>query len=386
MHYIKDLSSKEAGGNFEDINIYIHSRCHIKAVYADNETYFGSQNFAKTARSFNENKNYSNLLNYHELVIKVEDNNGEQVKSLLDEIINDKLNCELILSSEKIEFTGSLQELDARRTVEAIKNEMKRLSDLKSQFNDISSIINEFELAEIEFVEILNFDQYSLISLFEKVSNSNSYKEAISPLEKIFAIYTGEYSFQSPLDTDEKCIVIKDSLDDFSSILEGLADQINSNLFDLITNKLQIVIDDFNEFELPEISNVSVFDECYEPIIEVLSNSDVYDLSHFNDTYLDEMNNAAQGSPGDVSFEFLDNDGNLTSFLSVENLPSSATDEVHYEVSSEVGGRVIELLYNIIQEYFSDWHENIIDNLQQIEVYLNEIQCSFDEESYSRIK
>lgn len=137
---------------------------------------------------------------------------------------------------------------------------------------------------------------------------------------------------------------------------------------------------------MPGISDVSVFEECYEPIIEILSNADVYDLSAFNDTYLDEMNNSAQGSPGDVSPEFIDNDGNLTVFLSVENLPSSALDEVHNEVSNEVGSKVIELLYVPIQEYFSDWHYNILDNLQEIEVYLNEIQDSFEAESYSRIE
>ena len=385
--YIKSLGNSKTKENlFNDLTIHINSRCHIKAVYADNETYFGSQNFAKTSRSFTENKHYPNLLNYHELVVRIHDKNGNQVKSLLKEILKDNLHNELVLSSGKFVRSITLQDLDARKSVKYITEEIDRLNDLKSKFDDISKIIEEHELPEIEIVQLEKQDYESLISLFEKVAESASYQGALDPLKKILATFTGEYDFISPTETDDILLDIKDRLENFLSLLEDLADQINIDLFYDISSEIEKVIESFDLFRLPKISDVLLFEEHYEPITEVLINADVNNLSAFNNTYLDEMNNLAQGSPGEVSSEFLDNDGNLVSSLAVENLPGSAIGEVHNSLSDQIGREIIELLYTPIKEHFSYWHDDLSYNLSVIESLLQDIKCSFDDESYSRIE
>ena len=387
MKKLKELGDSENNNySFKELTIYINSRCHIKAVYADNETYYGSQNFSKTSRSFTDNKTYPEVYNYHELVIRVQDKNGNQVKNLLKEIVNDKQHNELALSSGKFVCNVTFQNLDNRKSIKAINKELVRFKNLKLDFDKINESIKDYKLPKFEVLQLDKQDEESLISLFEKVVNSESYENAVEYLKAILETFTGEDHFISPIDNDEKLVDLKDRLEVALSLINDLKVQESSDLFSHISSPIQDAIKSF-DVSLPlYISNVPLFEECYDPIIKVITDADADSLTGFNESYRDQINNEVLANPGDVSFEYVDNDGNPNENLVFESFPDSAVGEVHARLSDEIGTDVVELLYEPIKEHFSTWHSDLSDNLSHIKDFFEHIERSFEEDTYSRME
>lgn len=142
IEYISTLAiSKEY--EFSKLNVHFNTRCHIKALYADEITYIGSQNVASTSEPFSENKHFENLFNNHELLVRLDDPSGQKAKALLTEILKDDIHSNTVISDGIFIGAPTLEELDQNKSVNHIETVHDLITSIKAGVEEIRDTIEQ---------------------------------------------------------------------------------------------------------------------------------------------------------------------------------------------------------------------------------------------------
>jgi len=129
--------------NHSHLTIYLHTRCHIKLIAADNLLYLGTQNISGTSNSFIENseKNFKEVFNDHEIIIRIDEDGRSTAGKIIGELTSDTHSCFRVLRRGDI-ATISLEKIRNSYMQETIKRHFESIKIHASNFIEIERHID----------------------------------------------------------------------------------------------------------------------------------------------------------------------------------------------------------------------------------------------------
>lgn len=359
---IKTNLDKLLKDKIENIRIFLHSRSHVKAIYADGSLYLGSQNVASTSKSLSEltKRSFDELFSRHEIILKVNDPEGALSNQILTDLQRDRFCCLPLDNSlelnendfHTLEYWHDHTELIEH--VKLIKNTIESYSDLTPSY-DFS---NELEIGELN--EIIE----SLGEIFHEGSSDKS-KEIINRLIKI--VY-GDSLLEAS--SEKKLCEFSEVLDLVSEIAESKPTQ-----FDL--DELEIVKDLIEPVDVFSL-NDDDFEDIISDISNVISNAFATNKKSFLEKWEHEIVDYIASNPGD--FDLSDypigddsrvSDKDISNaisreFISLDTQINFLTPQIN-ELASDTLGRIVSALHALYESKLIEAHEAVESIINLIE-------------------
>tara|TARA_R110001599_G_scaffold343413_1_gene565985 strand:- start:183 stop:1643 length:1461 start_codon:yes stop_codon:yes gene_type:complete len=363
----------------QNLKIYLHTRCHIKALCADDMLYLGTQNVADTSNSFMENsRNYSyapQIFNNHELILRIKKSAIVTITKIGEQLLKDEFSNLLIYSNGKVNpklnFNDIISSYDKQIILEELKTIKTEIIQLKALSNEIIYSSSILEKVEIE-TQQGNYALELIIQIYE--GSSLDYIESV--IEDLLRTTTGECNFQFCEQISFRQIVDKlnllSSLDTEVHVCCEFMDEISSNIDDVLEC-----------IEEPQIDNLSeeVKEDITEQIKKIIEDSNAYNFKAFFDHHRDTLENYLLLSPGESSNEYYVDDDeeekNCTlSIIPIHEMTTNKKLDVLTNELNYLAKEILSVIYNSLEPQADEIInrvkneiENIADNLDK---YLDE--------------
>lgn len=305
--------------NNPSLQIYLHSRCHIKAIRADELLYLGTQNVSSTSNMFIENvkkaKNskkgsWDSVFNYHELVFRVDSASSREYSSkLIDLLLEDKISSHKIYNGalNSIDFALIKKQFDYNEIIEAHKAIRPYLKELLDTSASLFNLNLNYE--EPDFTPENSADSLGLLI---SISNETDLDSAKDDIEDILELTFGGDDL-SQLKYDETDLFeLHDGIDFLSQVCDsgGLPEALSNS----ITGSLEEIQTRIDDLESPSIFSLCQEDknELFRKIINEIHAAGATDIESFVERNMHDISDYLTGSPGEY-FDSLytDEDGNL---------------------------------------------------------------------------
>lgn len=384
---ITGLSNAESEQQFNDftkqvnelsndsIVIYLHSRCHIKALCADNLMYLGTQNVSSTANLFVNNANLANqkqwgaVFNYHELIIRVNKSVSELSTNIVNTLIDDTVCCYKFYDKglHPVDFISIREQYNHNRIIEsceAIQPYILELLDNSQSLFDIEISYDEPDFTP-ENAEI----SLQSISLIYDHSNLNSAKSDIEGLLEL-TIGDGSLSCLSYDESDlEKLISDTEWLIEISES-GGLPELLSSTMLE----DLEPLLEQLRKIKMPCLFELAddIKEDLFSELRAMISNAFATDVDSFIENNMHDICNHIEGSPGDyLDITYEDNDGNLLDDAAITAIYNGdiSTEALIFAAKGKLGS-LITAIADLLYGYIKDEMEVQADELKSIVVDL----------------
>ncbi len=285
--------SKKYGFN---LDVYLHTRCHVKMLSTDDTIYLGSQNIAGTSMPLSElkKKNYKKLLSSHELIIEFHDENQIIAKKILENVIDDKYNCYKVISGGNI-VNIDFEKLCYWNDYKSILSHIGLVSQLKKHINDIDVDLDADSLTS-EIDESFCSEVMNEIALIYKLKKSiHDRRDSSRVINKIVEFVSWLQNFEFTSATEDKLRAI----------------HLDITELDLLTEMSHEEYDSFS-FDLKDLSHDVLLDMS-EEVITLIEFSDATTKDDFVGANESDVVSGISSNIGDYELhKYQDNDGNIS--------------------------------------------------------------------------
>ncbi|MBU2023891.1 MAG: hypothetical protein KJ609_05255 [Gammaproteobacteria bacterium] len=295
LEELKGIIKNIDGCSNKNINVYIHTRCHIKMLSADENLLLGTQNISQTSCSFSElsELRFDYVFSSHELIMKVNDTGQKISNSIIDEITRDQYSCFNIIK-DGVEVLVNWNDVFYWYDYKAIKEHVKAISIAADKVYNLDGIdISEWEVDVGDCVEIAQ--------LFQEIYESSTEENAIEKISDFLLLVTG----------NDSCLI--DEISIFNVVDEILKSLEKVTLLNDGVQSYIEVLEIFTDISISDIDK-SDFSFFLERVKEVIFNAEAFDKKNLVEFMDFEVVSQIESSLGDYDLsKYLDNDANISS-------------------------------------------------------------------------
>ncbi|WP_279488356.1 hypothetical protein [Aeromonas veronii] len=345
----------------KNLNVYIHTRCHIKMLLADNELFLGTQNISSTSCSFSEisHLGYNNIFSNHELIMKIHDEGQHISNSIINEIMKDELSCFNIIKNglkTPLDYKIIFELYDSKTIKEYFKIIRLAADEIYNLKNTIDT--SKWEL-EIE-------DCVEIVELCEEIHNIHTNDcSSIRKLSDFLLLVTGEDRYlRKELSLSSSSFNIVELLEKISFLSDINSSTHKNEMLNALTNVLTSVL---SEIKVSDIDG-NAFHVMLTKIKDVIFYAGLYDKRHLVEYMSHEVISQIESNIGDYELSrYIDNDANISHDSIQEAIYN---DEIPlecqiYTLAEHVKKTSLEIT-EIILDVFKSITKDRIDNAQQI--------------------
>ncbi|SNB59172.1 hypothetical protein SAMN04487880_3450 [Marinobacter sp. es.042] len=353
-----------------NLTIYLHTRCHIKLISADNLLYLGTQNVSGTSNSFLENseKNFTEVFNDHEIIVRIDENGRSTADKIVDELKSDTHSCFCILRNTEIADT-SLAEIRHSYSHEIINRHFESIKTHASNFTEIERQI------DTDFYDPDEEHPQDIINLLSSINLSVSRKQHNKHLRELLQLAISEEDLDY-LFSDYKNSIYS-AIDDMRDDAIPISKSVNYQKAILCLEEADIEKIDFG---------ASYFNELIDSIKEEIHFAGVTDIP----TYLEHMRHhivsQLNSNQGQYDLHKVIDDEGFASFESIEagildNEISRADqlDTLRTELSSFVNNiakMIISALIEFIKIKLDEAYNAMLACIDEVKANLSRLEAT----------
>ncbi|MEZ8108719.1 hypothetical protein ACED56_06505 [Vibrio splendidus] len=338
------------------LDVYLHTRCHVKMFSADDVIYIGSQNIATTSLPLSElkSRNYNKLFSYHELMVELSDKNQEMSTEILNNVIDDKCNC------YKAIFNGKEVNIDFERLCywndyRSILTHVNSIESIKEKVDYFSCEIDEYDfISEIDISvssEILD----DIIDIYQSRESNELVSKVVD-----FICYLQDF--------DAYNLIYGKMTDLISEVEESMSfSQIKENLDDI----LDLEFKDLPKDVLLDIANkiISIIEDNYSSSKEEIVEHNQHDI----------VNEISANIGNYELWQYSDNDGNISEDAIIEaiyNKDISLESQV-FAMRKEIGNIAFSILEVAMEELITEYQDRLDISLGFLSEKINKESAIF---------
>lgn len=346
----------------KNLNIYVHTRCHIKMLSADEELLLGTQNISSTSSSFYElsKLNYNKIFSNHELIIKIHDKENSISDSIIDEALKDNYSCFNIIKdgiSKPLNYKKILYLYDYKTILE-------HMDIIILAADEISHLNSKIDTSKW-YLEIE--DCVEIVDLCQEIHNGHSKEHYILTLSKFLTLVVGEDTYlRDELNISPSIFNLMESLEKIP-LLSGRDASINNHDISSILANI------FTEITISDIN-----DECFHNMLnkikDIIFYASLFDKEHLIEHMNYEVISQIEGSLGNYDLsKYVDNDANISRESIQEAIYNNdiSLERQIYTLSEHVKQTSIDISEVILDEFKSITKNRINKAKEILELKLN---------------
>ncbi|QET79680.1 hypothetical protein [Aeromonas veronii] len=340
------------------LNIYVHTRCHIKMLLADDNLLLGTQNISSTSCSFSElsRLNYNNVFSNHELIMMIYDKEQKISNSIIDELIKDSLSCFNIIRNgiqSPFDYNEILKGYDYKTILEHMNIIYIAADEIYRLNNKIDTSRWELELE----------DCVKIVELCKEIHDEHDKEYYVEKLSELLLLLTGEDSY------------LREELNsnfDFVKSLEKIKLLSDNDI-------LNVLINIFTEIKITDIDD-EYFYGMLTKIKDIIFHASVFDKELLVEHMSHEVINQIEGSLGDYDLsKYIDNDANISRNSIQEAIYNNeiSLDRLVYTLAEHIKKTSIDIIEIILSVFKEITNNRIIKANEILEMKIKNVYSHF---------